>query len=58
MIEGMMKCGMQYPDAEANIKSRRTAYTKALSKYERERKKELALARPSRRQNKKNPEYK
>ena len=52
MIEGLIKGGLQYVDAEANIKSRKTAYTKALSKYERERKKELAAARPARRQRK------
>ena len=53
MIETMIKCGMQYADAEANIKSRKTAYTKALSNYERERKNELAAARPARHQRKK-----
>ena len=48
MIEGMMKFGMCYADAVANIKSRKDEFKKALSKYEREKKKELAATRPSR----------
>jgi hypothetical protein len=30
MIEGMMKCGMKCSEAEANLKTRRTAFNKAL----------------------------
>ena len=47
MIEGLIKCGMRHADAEANIKSRKAEFKKAVSKYERE-KKELAATRPRR----------
>ena len=35
MVEGMIKCGMFPHDAEANIKSRTTAFNKAIRQYER-----------------------
>ena len=48
MIEGIMKFGMRNAYAEANIKSREAEFKKALGKYEREKKKELAATRPRR----------
>ena len=38
MIEGIMKFGMRNAYAEANIKSRKAEFKKALGKYEREKK--------------------
>jgi hypothetical protein len=38
MINGMMKCGIKCSQAEANIKTRRTAFNKALREYDRDNK--------------------
>ena len=38
MIEGMIKCGMRSSEAEANLKTRKTAFNKAIREYERDNK--------------------
>ena len=38
MVEGMMKCGMKASEAEANLKTRKTAFNKALREFERDNK--------------------
>ena len=38
MIDGMMKCGMKCSEAEANLKTRKTAFNKALREYDRDNK--------------------
>ncbi len=38
MVEGMMKCGMKAIEAEANLKTRKTSFNKALRKFERDNK--------------------
>ena len=38
MVEGMMTCGMRFNEAEANIKTRKTAYNRAMREYDRDNK--------------------
>ena len=38
MVEGMMTCGMRFNEAEANIKTRKTAYNRAVREYDRDNK--------------------
>jgi hypothetical protein len=38
MVEGMMACGMHFNEAEANIKTRKTAYNRAIREFDRDNK--------------------
>ena len=38
MVEGMMTCGMRFNEAEANLKTRKTAYNRAVREYDRDNK--------------------